>query len=145
MKLLLAVDESEGAKKATAFVQDLARQIKGLEAAIIHVVRPVDYRYVTVETGGARWQELLEELEASGRRRALELLNSIQETMAGVPTTVTVTVGDPAAEIVNIAKETKADMIVIGSRGLGRVQGMLLGSVSDRVVHMAHCPVLVVR
>lgn len=145
MKTLLAVDESEGAKKAISFVQELARQLKGLEVTIVHVIRPVDYRYVTVETGSPRWQELLEELEASARQRARELLSSVQETMAGVPTTILVTVGDPAAEIVNVAKETKSDLIVIGSRGLGRVQGMLLGSVSDRVVHMAHCPVLVVR
>lgn len=145
MKTLLAVDESEGAKKAITFLQEMARQMKELEVTVVHVIRPVDYRYITVETASPRWQELLDELEASARQRARELLSTIQQAMGGTPTTILVTVGDPAAEIVNVAKETNADLIVIGSRGLGRVQGVLLGSVSDRVVHMAHCPVLVVR
>ncbi len=53
--------------------------------------------------------------------------------------------GQPVNRIVETAKDLKADMIVIGSRGLGGFQRLLLGSVSDGVVHHAHCPVLIVR
>ena len=51
----------------------------------------------------------------------------------------------PADEIVLVAEETGADLVVMGSRGLGGIKRALLGSVSDSVVRRAHCPVLVVR
>ncbi|HUO45666.1 MAG TPA: universal stress protein [Acidimicrobiia bacterium] len=53
--------------------------------------------------------------------------------------------GDPAATIVRLAKEVGADLIVMGSRGLGSVAGLLLGSVSHKVGHAAPCAVLTVR
>jgi nucleotide-binding universal stress UspA family protein len=53
--------------------------------------------------------------------------------------------GHPVDKIVSVAEEEQADLIVIGSRGLGGFQRFLLGSVSDGVLHHAHCPVLVVR
>ena len=48
-------------------------------------------------------------------------------------------------EIVNLSEEVGADLIVMGSRGLGGVRRALMGSVSDSVVRHAHCPVFVVR
>lgn len=146
MNVLLAVDGSEGALKAVEWVRNLAHELAGLEVTLLQVVRPVDFRYVTVESGGAGWQRVLDELEAGAREKAREL---IEETQGKFPsearTTVLVTVGDPAVEIVNTAREIGADLIVVGSRGLGQIKGILLGSVSDRVVHLAHCPVVVVR
>jgi len=53
--------------------------------------------------------------------------------------------GRPYTEIVHLAEELEAGMVVVGSRGEGGVRRALLGSVSDSVVHHAHCPVLVVR
>lgn len=52
--------------------------------------------------------------------------------------------GPPARTIVNFAKDKNASLIVLGSRGLGDVEGYLLGSVSHKVTSLAHCPVLVV-
>lgn len=53
--------------------------------------------------------------------------------------------GNPAEEIVNYAEENDIDLIIIGSRGYGAVKGMLLGSVSSRVVQQADCNVLVIK
>jgi nucleotide-binding universal stress UspA family protein len=53
--------------------------------------------------------------------------------------------GRPNAEIVHLAEELDAGIVVVGSRGVGGVRRALLGSVSDSVVRHAHCPVLVVR
>jgi len=53
--------------------------------------------------------------------------------------------GNPAAEIVELAEELGVGLVVVGSRGLGGVRRALMGSVSDSVVRHAHCPVLVVR
>jgi nucleotide-binding universal stress UspA family protein len=54
-------------------------------------------------------------------------------------------VGHPVDHIVGVAEKEHVDLIVMGSRGLGGLQSFLLGSVSDRVLHHAHCPVLIVR
>jgi nucleotide-binding universal stress UspA family protein len=53
--------------------------------------------------------------------------------------------GKAAAEIVELAEELGAGLVVVGSRGLGGIRRALMGSVSDSVVRHAHCPVLVVR
>ena len=53
--------------------------------------------------------------------------------------------GEAAAEIVDLAEELGAGLVVVGSRGLGGIRRALMGSVSDSVVRHAHCPVLVVR
>ncbi|MCW3053599.1 MAG: hypothetical protein JWN14_2769, partial [Chthonomonadales bacterium] len=54
-------------------------------------------------------------------------------------------IGHPIDRIVAVARDIQADLIVLGSRGLGGWKSYLLGSVSDGVLHHAHCPVLVVR
>lgn len=53
--------------------------------------------------------------------------------------------GDPASEIANHAERGQFDVIVMGSRGLGRVTEVLMGSVSQRVLHESKCPVLIVK
>jgi nucleotide-binding universal stress UspA family protein len=53
--------------------------------------------------------------------------------------------GDPAENILSVAKKRKADVIVLGRRGMGRLAGLLLGSVSQKVSQLAHCPVLTVK
>lgn len=54
-------------------------------------------------------------------------------------------IGNAAQRILSVASDQKVDLIVMGSRGLGDIKSFLLGSVSDRVAHHAHCPVLIVR
>lgn len=53
--------------------------------------------------------------------------------------------GDPAQEIIAAAREKRADLIVMGSRGRGQLEGLILGSVSERVLHSAQMPVLIVH
>ena len=53
--------------------------------------------------------------------------------------------GDPAAAILNVAQEERADVIVMGRRGLGDLAGLLLGSVSHKVAHLAECACLTVK
>ena len=56
-----------------------------------------------------------------------------------------VEVGQPANRIVEVARELDADMIVLGSRGLGNIGSLLLGSTSQKVAHLAPCTVVTVR
>jgi len=53
--------------------------------------------------------------------------------------------GGAAEEVIDLAEELKTGLIVLGSRGRGRIRRALMGSVSDSVVRHAHCPVLLVR
>ena len=53
--------------------------------------------------------------------------------------------GDPAAEIIRAAREKKVELIIVGARGLSQLSGLILGSVSEKVLHVAPCPVIVVR
>ena len=63
----------------------------------------------------------------------------VQEVKAVVRT------GDPAQQIVEYAKEAEIDMIVMGSRGLGAFRSLMLGSVSNKVIQLAHCTCVTVR
>jgi len=82
-------------------------------------------------------------LEKAGRA----ILGRTAEAFAGIDCKVTQQYrsGDPVVEIVEAAKDEKADFIVMGSRGLGQIGGLFLGSVSERVLHGSHVPVLIVR
>jgi nucleotide-binding universal stress UspA family protein len=53
--------------------------------------------------------------------------------------------GDPALEIVNAAKEGGFDAIVLGHRGMGKMKELFMGSISEKVVHLASCPVIIVE
>ena len=81
-------------------------------------------------------------------REAREVLNKQVAHIKDIGGTVSQSYfrqGHPDREIVRLAEEIGAGLIVIGSRGLGGMRRALMGSVSDSVVRYAHCPVLVVR
>lgn len=77
-----------------------------------------------------------------------ELASKVKELVeSGVDATLRVIHGvnkDPADLIADVAREAEADVIVVGTRGHGRIAGMLLGSVTQRLLHVAPCPVLAV-
>ena len=87
--------------------------------------------------------------EADVLREAAEALVAKVENAArakGVRDVETITMtGDPAHVILDVAKDRKVDTIVMGSRGLGSLQGLLLGAVAYKVAHMAPCTSIIVR
>ena len=85
----------------------------------------------------------LDQLRAEREPRLLEVVEHARAW--GVETTYLLWTGEPGKSIVAAAEAERADLIVVGTRGLARAGRWLLGSVSDHVVHHASCPVLVVR
>jgi nucleotide-binding universal stress UspA family protein len=151
-KILLATDGSSEAELATQTAVDLAR----MSASELHVIHVLDvapsamlYPEATDPEGIEMPDPILEEdLEQSSEQRGRELLDAEVERVWAVGGTVAqahLTMGDAAREIVHLAEDVGAGLVVMGSRGHGGIRRALMGSVSDSVVRHAHCPVLVVR
>jgi nucleotide-binding universal stress UspA family protein len=141
MKIVHPTDFSECATQAEAVAADLARQLDG-ELVLVQVLVEaplysegfISRRQVqTVFDAQRKWTE--QTLEA----RAEQLRQS------GIKTSWRVQSGAPFEEIVRTAEEERAGMIVMGTHGRSGLNHMLLGSVAERVIRLAPCPVLTVR
>jgi nucleotide-binding universal stress UspA family protein len=122
----------------------LARELREVEITLLNVGQIPPAALISPSIlGHVSLASLEEALERESRR----VLHQGVEAFAGtdVPVTRLYRSGDPAGEILRAAREGKSDLVVIGARGLGRLGGLILGSVSVRVLHAAPCPVLVVR
>src|SRR5215208_3802263 len=141
-RILLATDGSEEAELAALTSVDLADATDS-ELHVVHVgVVPIFLKSYPGTLGyERRLYEQIEELSRELLRKQTWRVKVAGGTVAGAH----LRMGEVALEIVALAEELGADLIVMGSRGLGRVRRALMGSVSDSVVRHAHCPVLVVR
>ncbi len=143
---VVAIDGSANALAAARWLAALPLD-RGVRVHLVAVAeRP---RYPSSAPGVIRPQ-LNAAIEEMVRERTQELekaLGSVAGEFASVPATVerTAAVGNPADAIVAAAETARADLVVVGARGLGTFERVLLGSVSERVLHNASCPVLVVR
>jgi nucleotide-binding universal stress UspA family protein len=134
-KILLAVDMSDHARKAVPAAAELAKAGGG-DVHVLHVRElhyPVPPRVVgdSPEEAQQLVDGVVEELEKTG------------VTADGAVRTSTG--GSPASAILEQAREVGAGMVVLGSRGLSDLGGLLLGSVAHKVIQLSACPVLVVR
>jgi nucleotide-binding universal stress UspA family protein len=138
-RILLATDGSEEAELAATTAADLAKSTDS-ELHVIHVGEtPLVYH---PERHGYRAE--YEEHE----REARQLLAAQVERIKGAGATVAqahLRMGRADEEIVDLAQSIGAGLIVMGSRGRGRIRRALMGSVSESVVRHAHCPVTIVR
>ncbi|HEX9097612.1 MAG TPA: universal stress protein [Candidatus Dormibacteraeota bacterium] len=131
-RLVLAVDGSAHSRKAVPIAIELATPFHG-EVFVLHVAERI--RGHAGATSSPEADELVagvvEELQKAGVKARGEVH--------------TVAMGHAAADIVETGKAQGAGVIVMGSRGLSDLAGMLLGSVAHKVIHLAHSPVLIVR
>ncbi len=144
--VVLCVDGSESSTGAAA--TGLARLAPGGRTIVLTVVEGSDPTLVTGVSGaagGTMTPEQLTELEDVRVREGEELLHDVVEALGLPDAERQVAMGDPGTEIALFAREVGATVLVVGSRGRGGIKRALLGSVSDRLVRHASCPVLVVR
>jgi nucleotide-binding universal stress UspA family protein len=137
-KILLAVDGSEHALRAAKLAGDLARTLKPEELRIV-----VAYDPVPSYLGDPNMQKVID----SRLSEAQTILKAVQDAVGGVPCEVHTELleGPPAEAIIDVATTRGSDLILMGSRGLGRLAGLVLGSQTQKVVSLAPCPVLIVR
>ena len=141
-RILLATDGSEEAELAALRAVELADATDS-ELHVVHVgVVPIFLQSYPGTLGyyGKLHEQIEEESRQLLRKQSL-WVKAAGGTVAGAH----LRMGQVDLEIVALAEELGADLIVMGSRGLGGVKRALMGSVSDSVVRHVHCPVLVVR
>lgn len=143
-KILVPYDGSEHAKKALAQAIDLAEAGKGklYVASVCNIVSVMsNFDQVSIAEGCLTTQ-LSQDLEKQCRADLEEAKSVIPEE---VPVETLFEVGSPGPVLLQMADDMKADLIVMGSRGLGPLKGIFMGSVSSYLVSRAKCPVLIVK
>jgi len=146
--ILCATDGSDAAQKAIEFAAELAREKLG-ELLVLHVQQAHGSEVVTQGLKEFEHVENIRVTEADmfrGKAERIAERGARYAQECGAPLVQSlVTEGDSARRIVETAKERGAGLIVVGSRGLGDLQGLLLGSVSHKVAHLAPCTCVIVR
>ena len=141
-RILCATDLSESSANTIAFALSLAEKHQA-EITLLHVIDalpdPTEHVYMAVPEIGP----LRHDLEQRARGQLHHAVTD--EVRAGGAITECVTVGRAYKEILRIAAEQRADMIVMGTRGHGAIGRMLFGSTSHHVVRAATCPVVTIR
>ncbi|MBX5465248.1 MAG: universal stress protein [Clostridia bacterium] len=145
MKILVAYDGSEPARRAMRFAAGLARRLPGSELEVLYVAEDFRVAGLTGEQylDPSTWERLERDMLEYGRKVTEEAAALAEE--AGVEALTKVRQGNAAAEIVAEAQSRGVDLIVMGTRGLNALGEIVLGSVSVRVMRQAGCPVTVVR
>ncbi|HEX6268765.1 MAG TPA: universal stress protein [Anaerolineales bacterium] len=136
--ILLAVDGSDHALHAARAAASLAH---AMNSQVLRIV--VAYDPIPPYLGEPYLQDAINARLDESQKIMQKAVEAIGKVPAEVHTELIE--GDAAETIIRVAKTHNSDVIVMGSRGLGRLTGLLLGSTSQKVVSHAPCPVLIVR
>lgn len=135
--ILLAVDGSEYSHRAIEYAKSLT-ELYGANLWLVHVFS---------NTSDLLGYEDFEKLYAKRKSAGQAVLDSAKKVL-GRPTFKVheeLLEGSEADAILSVAEKHQADLIVMGTRGFGAVKGLLVGSVSRKVIHLSNCPVMVVH
>jgi nucleotide-binding universal stress UspA family protein len=137
--VLVATDFSEWSDAALVY----ARALAGTFGARLHILHAVEF-VATADVMGIAVPDLYKGVESSARQQLGGLISDTDREIFGA-TPVLVSGGTPAQAIVEYATKANIDLIVVGTHGRRGLSHMVLGSVAERVVRLAPCPVLTVR
>ena len=142
-RLLVPVDCSEDANQALEYAIALARTL-GARVILLHVMQSPPWGGVDMDvTLPHAYSQFIQHLEAEVTHRMQACLERV--TARGLEGEMAVVHGEPFQEILDTAKKQQVDLIIMGTHGRTGLQHVLLGSVAEKVVRLAPCPVLVVR
>ena len=137
--VLVPVDGSDGSVKAAAFAADLAHR-GGAEIVLLHVYdAPAAVAMGLLPVVPADLDDTQAKLAQACFAKAKAAMGDVEVREHLVE------IGDPAERILEVAKSQNFSQVVMGGRGLSPFKGLLLGSVSERVLRSAHCAVTIVR
>lgn len=137
-KILLATDGSENAGRAAENAGRLSRELSSHLIVVYIFGNPPSQS----EMAKANFDihSILEKEARAEIKYTLEYFEELE-----LEYTLKVAIGDPATEIIETTDKEKADLVVIGSRGLGALKGAVIGSVSQKVTQHVNCPVMIVK
>jgi len=149
--ILVPVDGSEHSRKALELASDIAQKFDA-SLVLVHVVStaalpPTPQIGVPVTPEGVPPPVFSTRMAEDMVKRGSELLERERTEVEkrGLTVKTIMERGEPVEKILQTAKYERCDLIVMGARGVSKVRALLLGSVSDGVVHSSPCPVLVVK
>ena len=137
-RILLAVDGSEHALHAARVAAELARAMRSDQLRIV-----VCFEGIPSYLGEPNLQNAIDQRVLASNEILQQAVDALGDVSVEVHTELIE--GDPAEAIIEVARTRESNVIVMGSRGLGRLAGLVLGSTSQKVVSHAPCPVLIVR
>lgn len=134
-RILLAVDGSPHSSKTLPVAIDLAQKY-GAQVTVLHVREFERYEGSDVDLGPPQDAGSL----------VGETVRALQDAGVGASGEIRrVTPGQTPDEIVRVAAAAQVELIILGTRGMSELRSLVLGGVANKVVHQAHCPVLLVR
>lgn len=138
--VVAGVDGSDGSRRAAEHAAAIARHWKA-KLLLVTVVRTPEGWW---GIGGAPPSP--EALSAALIEGQQKILSEIEEhlDLEGVEHETIEELGDPVSRLIDVCEQNDADLLVIGRRGAGLAERIILGSVADRLCHLATCPVLVI-
>lgn len=139
-KILVAIDLSEASETALSRAATIAAA-SGAELHVLHVIPSLVYRGVAYLEPLA--PDVQERERASAEKALAEAVDRLE--VGDSATTIDVLEGEPRSVILRRADKIGADLIVIASKGHGRLHDILLGSVANHISHAATCSVLIVK
>lgn len=144
--ILVPVDGSDHSLKALELAGDLAEKYDS-ELTVLHVksksISEEFQAYIEVEYTEKERQNMGWILEKTGQKLISSLIKKAKPVT--VPTKTLVLYGDAASNIINFVKENKIDAVVMGSRGMSDLKGLLIGSVSHKVSNLIECTCIMVK
>jgi nucleotide-binding universal stress UspA family protein len=140
MNLLVGIDLSESTEKVIEKAEELAKALAA-QVWLLHVAEP-EPDFVGLKVGPQTVRDSLSQEFHDEHRRIQEFAERLRR--AGIETTALLVQGATAETILKKAAKLEIDIIIVGSHGRGAMYQLLVGSVSETVLHQAECPVLVV-
>lgn len=142
--IVVPTDGSENSKRALEHALAVASRNKA-QLIVVHVaniVSAISNFDQTPISGGYVSEQIAEDMEETGKEILADVLKDVPDD---VNVKSVFEVGSPGPALLAVAKKYDADLIVMGSRGLGPLKGLFMGSVSSYVTSHSSCPVLVVK
>ncbi len=141
-RIFCPTDFSEPSYEALKVADEMGLHFSA-ELVLIHVVKPIVVNPVDIEPTGFNLP-MYEKERVTSANQAIEKVAK-EKLSAGIASKTIVVQGDPAYQIVELAAEEEADLIVIATHGLTGWRKMIFGSVTEKVIRLAKCPVLSIR
>ncbi len=141
-RICCPIDFSDASRAALEVAADLARRF-GAELVLLHAYPIPGYTFPDGSVVAS--PKMMQELAEQAQRHLEEWRVDAERLVAAPRVSAERAVGEPAAEIVSFAQGRGVDLLVLGTHGRTGLEHALMGSIAERVVRRAHCPVLTIR